>query len=108
MSFAVDGFPNCFSYLGPNSALGTGNLLILIERLADYFTQCVAKMQRDNITAMSVKPESVWRFVEHCDKYFERTVFTLNCRGWYKGGTVDRRVSGLWLGKPVVSFSTIM
>lgn len=98
MSLAVDGFPNYFSYLGPNSALGTGNLLILIEKLADYFTQCVAKMQRDNIKTMSPKPQSVKGFVEHCDKYFERTVFTMNCRSWYKGGTEDGRVSALWPG----------
>jgi cation diffusion facilitator CzcD-associated flavoprotein CzcO len=98
MSFAVDGFPNYFSYLGPNSALGTGNLLILIERLADYFTECVAKIQRENIAAMMVKQESVRRFVEHCDKYFEKTVFTLNCSSWYKGGTADGRVSALWPG----------
>lgn len=98
MSLAVDGFPNYFSYLGPNSALGTGNLLIVIERLADYFTECVMKIQRDNVAAMSPKPENVARFVKHCDKYFERTVFTLNCRSWYKGGEEHGRVSALWPG----------
>jgi hypothetical protein len=41
----------------------------------------------------------VRRFVEHCDKYFERTVFTQNCRSWYKGGTEDGRVSALWPGQ---------
>lgn len=98
LSLATDGFPNYFSYLGPNSGLGTGNLLILIERLADYFTQCVAKIQRENIASMTVKPESVKGFVDHCDMYFERTVFTLNCRSWYKGGTEHGRVSALWPG----------
>ena len=99
ISVATDGFPNYFMYLGPNSGLGTGNLLVLIEKMADYFTECVSKIQRDNIAAMSPKPESVRGFVEHCDQYFERTVFTLNCRSWYKNGTVDGRVSALWPGK---------
>lgn len=44
LSVVTHGFPNYFMYLGPNSAVGTGNLLILIERLADYFTDVVAKM----------------------------------------------------------------
>jgi len=98
LSVATDGFPNYFNYLGPNSGLGTGNLLVLIERLADYFTECTAKIQRDNIATISPKPESVRGFVEHCDKYFERTVFTMNCRSWYKGGTEHGRVSALWPG----------
>lgn len=98
LSLTTDGFPNYFMYLGPNSGLGTGNLLVLIERMADYFTECAAKIQRDNIASMMVRPQSVRGFVEHCDKYFERTVFTLNCRSWYKGGTLDGRVSALWPG----------
>jgi len=42
MSAATDGFPNYFIYLGPNSGLGTENLLVLIEKMADYFTEVVA------------------------------------------------------------------
>lgn len=98
ISVATDGFPNYFMYLGPNSGVGTGNLLVLIEKMADYFTECAAKIQRDHVAAMKVKPESVRDFVQHCDEYFERTVFTMNCRSWYKGGTVDGRVSALWPG----------
>jgi cation diffusion facilitator CzcD-associated flavoprotein CzcO len=99
MSLATDGFPSYFMYLGPNSALGTGNLLLLIERLADYFTDCLAKMQRDNVKSMEVREEPVERFVKHCDEYFQRTVFTMNCNSWYKGGTNNGRVSALWPGK---------
>jgi len=98
ISIGTDGFPNYFGYLGPNSGLGAGNLLVLLEKMADYFTECVGKMQRENIAAMTAKPESVRQFVEHCDKYFERTVFTMDCRSWYKNGTVDGRVSALWPG----------
>lgn len=98
MSVATDGFPNYFMYLGPNSGLGTGNLLVLIEKMTDYFTEVVAKIQRDDLVAINVKRKSVRAFVGHCDKYFERTVFTMNCRSWYKGGTEDGRVSALWPG----------
>lgn len=102
MSLATDGFPSYFMYLGPNSALGTGNLLLLIERLADYFTDCLAKMQRDNVKSMEVREEPVERFVKHCDEYFQRTVFTMNCNSWYKGGTNNGRVSALWPGKKLL------
>ncbi|KAJ5542821.1 hypothetical protein N7535_005245 [Penicillium sp. DV-2018c] len=98
ISIATDGFPNYFISLGPNAGLGDGNLLVLIESALDYFTQCVLKMQRDNIRAMSVKREAVSRFTEYCDQYFARTVFSGKCRSWYKAGTEDGRVTALWPG----------
>lgn len=102
LSLATDEFPNYFISLGPNAALGDGNLLLLIEREIDYFTECVAKMQRDNIRAMSVRREAVERFTKYCDNYFSRTVFTMKCRSWYKGGTEDGRINAIWPGKSLL------
>ena len=99
LSLATDGFPNYFIYLGPASGLGTGNLLVLLEKMAEYFIDCVAKMQRDNIRAMKVKKSAVKRFVAHSDRYFQQTVFSMRCRSWYKGGSEDGRVNALWPGK---------
>ncbi|KAL3473527.1 hypothetical protein BJX99DRAFT_233655 [Aspergillus californicus] len=98
LSLAVDGFPNYFICLGPNAALGEGNLLLLIEKEIDYITICLQKMQRDNIRAMNVRKEAVERFTRHCDQYFSRTVFALKCRSWYKGGSMDGRIVALWPG----------
>lgn len=98
ISLAVDRFPNFFISLGPNAGLGEGNLLLLIEKEIDYFTECVMKIQRDNIKAMSPRTESVTRFTKHCDQYFKRTVFGTKCRSWYKGGTEDGRITALWPG----------
>jgi cation diffusion facilitator CzcD-associated flavoprotein CzcO len=99
LSIATDGFPNYFICLGPNAGLGEGNLLTLIEKEVDYFTECVRKIQRDNIRAMSVRPDAVSRFTQFCDQYFSRTVFSSKCRSWYKGGTEDGRVIALWPGR---------
>ncbi|RAL16150.1 flavin-containing monooxygenase [Aspergillus homomorphus CBS 101889] len=98
LSLAVDGFPNYFVSLGPNAALGEGNLLLLIEKSIDYFTCCLQKMQRDNIRSMCVRKEAVEQFTRHCDQYFSRTVFSSSCRSWYKGGRDNGRVTALWPG----------
>ncbi|EXJ73481.1 uncharacterized protein A1O5_03242 [Cladophialophora psammophila CBS 110553] len=98
LSLATDDFPNYFISLGPNSALGTGNLLLLIEKVIDYIVLCLQKMQRDNIKSMSPRSSAVEGFVQYCDLYFQTTVFSLDCRSWYKGGTSDGRVSALWPG----------
>lgn len=99
LSCTVDNFPNYFICLGPNAALGEGSLLLLVEKEIDYFTMCVAKMQRDNVAAMSPTPAAVRRFAAHCYEYFKRTVFGERCRSWYKGGKEDGRVTALWPGK---------
>jgi cation diffusion facilitator CzcD-associated flavoprotein CzcO len=103
LSITTDDFPNYFISLGPNSALGTGNLLLLIERAIDYMTACLSKMQRDNVRSMAPKADAVKSFVDFCDSYFQTTVFSMNCRSWYKGGTADGRVSALWPGKKNLS-----
>lgn len=101
LSLAVDGFPNYFICLGPNAALGEGNLLLLIENEIDYITRCIEKMQRDNIRTMDVQKKAVTQFRRHCDQYFSRTVFGMECRSWYKGGELNGRVMALWPGKSI-------
>ncbi|CAI7612505.1 unnamed protein product [Penicillium manginii] len=98
IAVATDGFPNYFISLGPNAALGEGNLLLLIEKEVDYFTMCVEKMQRDNIRAMAPRKEAVRQFRRYCDEYFKDTVFGGKCRSWYKGGTEEGRIVALWPG----------
>ncbi|BDD61661.1 hypothetical protein MAP00_006699 [Monascus purpureus] len=107
LSLATDGFPNYFISLGPNAALGEGNLLLLVEKSIDYFTECLKKMQRDNIRSMSPRLEAVQRFTKHCDQYFSRTVFNMKCRSWYKGGSEDGRVTALWPGSSLHSLKAL-
>ena len=98
LGMTVDGFPNHFMSLGPNSGLGTGNLLMILERQSTYFGACLAKMQNQNISAMTPKPTAVQNFTNFCDQYFKGTVFSEDCSSWYKGGKKDGRVSALWPG----------
>ncbi|KAI0671631.1 FAD/NAD-P-binding domain-containing protein [Trametes maxima] len=98
LSVALDGFPNMFMALGPNSALASGTLLPLMESQVGYAVQAVAKLQRDRLKSMEVKPEAVKDFDEYLEAYFPKTVFTEKCRSWYKMGKEEGRVVGLWPG----------
>lgn len=44
---------------GPNSALGSGSLLVLFEREVDYIVSCIGKMLRENYRTMSAKQGAV-------------------------------------------------
>lgn len=67
LSVAVDGFPNMFMSLGPNSILGAGVLLPVLEYAVGYAVQATAKIQRERIKSMEVKASAVRDF----DDYIE-------------------------------------
>ncbi|KAK9349967.1 hypothetical protein V1523DRAFT_421257 [Lipomyces doorenjongii] len=107
LSVATDEFPNMFISLGPNSEQGTGSLSIVIEKIGEYVCAAVEKIQRECIKTMTVKRASVESFVEFCDQYFPKTVFSLPCRSWYKRGTSEGRVSGMWPGSSLHFITTL-
>lgn len=67
LSIAVDGFPNLFMIAGPNSGPAAGSLIPLIEQQVMYAVQATAKLQRDRLKSIEVKPEAVQDF----DQYLE-------------------------------------
>ena len=67
MSVCVDGFPNMFMSLGPNSSIGAGGLLPIIENTVMYAVQATAKIQRERLKSMEVKVAAVQAF----DSYIE-------------------------------------
>ncbi|KAF9566936.1 FAD/NAD(P)-binding domain-containing protein [Agrocybe pediades] len=98
LTVAVDGFPNMFQALGPNSNVGSGNLLLIMERQVDYAVQATLKLQRERLKSMDVKKEAVEDYEKYIDAYFPTTVFGQKCRSWYKGGKTDGRVVALYPG----------
>ncbi|KAI0030965.1 FAD/NAD-binding domain-containing protein [Vararia minispora EC-137] len=96
LSVAVDGFPNLFWALGPNSGLNSGSLLVLMEKQVDYIVAAAAKMQRERIKAIEVKRAAVLAWRAYVASYFPKTVFTDACNSWYR--TADGAIVGLWPG----------
>ena len=109
MSLCVDGFPNLFQSLGPNSATGNGNLILIMEHVALYIGQVVQRMAIGNVRAIEPKKEAVQDFSNFCDAFFKRTVYSAECGSWYKAsppGTSaeDRkkgRITALWPGSSI-------
>ncbi|KAH9888569.1 FAD/NAD-P-binding domain-containing protein [Cubamyces lactineus] len=98
LSVAVDGFPNMFMSLGPNSGVGSGSLLALMEYQVGYAVQATAKLQRERLKSIEVKPEAVRDFDRYLEAYFPKSVYSEKCRSWYKAGKEEGRVVGLWPG----------
>ncbi|KAI8934698.1 hypothetical protein NX059_008387 [Plenodomus lindquistii] len=97
LSHSIPSFPNFFTMLGPNSAIGSGSLTFMIENVGDYIIRCIRKLQKENIASMVAKPARERDFTAYVDAYFQGTVFAEECRSWYKNrGTGE--VVGLWPG----------
>ncbi|KAF9011133.1 hypothetical protein BDQ17DRAFT_1387598 [Cyathus striatus] len=96
LGITVDKFPNWFQSLGPNSGVGAGSLLLLLERQVDFAVAVAQKMQRERLKSIEVKKDAVDDF----DQYLE-TVFGQKCRSWYKVGKEEGRVVALWPGSPL-------
>ncbi|KXN90086.1 Putative sterigmatocystin biosynthesis monooxygenase stcW [Leucoagaricus sp. SymC.cos] len=102
LGLAVEGFPNFFHAFGPNSGVGAGSLLLIIERQIDYIVKAILKMQRERLKSMEVKKEAVNDF----DEYLV-TAFGQKCRSWYKvGKSEDGRIVALWPGSPLHAAKT--
>ncbi|VDC03361.1 unnamed protein product [Peniophora sp. CBMAI 1063] len=97
MTVCVDGFPNLWIAFGPNSALNSGSFTVVIEKQVEYAVAAVAKMQRERLRSVEVKPEAVRDFNEYAQAYFKKTVYVEDCSSWYKGAR-DGTITGLWPG----------
>lgn len=109
LSLCTDEFPNFFQSLGPNSGVGNGNLLIIIEAIALYLGQILQRLAQGNVKTIEPKRKQVVNFTSYCDAFFKRTVFSAECGSWYKSSPPNAtpeerkrgRVTALWPGSSV-------
>ncbi|PNH31320.1 hypothetical protein VD0002_g6237 [Verticillium dahliae] len=98
LAIAVDGFPNFFLIGGPNSGLGSGSLLSVLEGQADYAVKMIRKLQKEDYATCEIRPELVADFSRYIDEYFKQTVYTEDCSSWYRSYDKGDRIVGLWPG----------
>lgn len=72
LALAVDGFPNLFWGLGPNSGLNSGSLLVLMEKQVEYAVAATLKMQRERIASLEVKESAVSAWREYMKGFFPK------------------------------------
>ena len=89
------------AFLGPNSPVGHGSILPILEQSAKYILRMIHKCQTEGIKSVTPKQEAVDDFVEHIDVFMERTAWSSRCRSWFKNGTVDGPVVALHPGSRI-------
>jgi hypothetical protein len=90
------------------AAVGSGSLLVIMEQQCAYLAQVIAKCQRDHYASFAVKESAVVDFLKFTDDYHKRTVYTTNCKSWYKlGQEGDAIIRSIWPGSGLHSFVTL-
>lgn len=93
---AVHGFPNMFLLYGPNTNLGVGSIVAMIEAQAGYIAQAADLVRDAPGAVVEVRAEAQAASDSEVQAAFEGTVWT-QCVSWYrKDGT--GRVVGNWPG----------
>ncbi|KAH6723072.1 hypothetical protein BKA61DRAFT_533841 [Leptodontidium sp. MPI-SDFR-AT-0119] len=108
LSMCIDGFPNYFMMLGPNSAIGTGSQTMILETEGDYIIKCIRKLQKEDYLSITPKLARVRDFQDYVGEYFKHTVYMDQCQSWYRSESRQGvRITGLWPGSTLHALETM-
>jgi cation diffusion facilitator CzcD-associated flavoprotein CzcO len=93
----IAGFPNFFMIVGPNTGLGHGSMIYMIEAQIQYILQGILKMRARGFDTVEVKREAQRSYNDDLQKKLDKTVWSRGgCSSWYK--TKTGKITTLWPG----------
>ncbi len=93
---AVSGFPNLFVVYGPNTNLGAGSIIYMLERQTRYIAKAAALLRQRGPAALEVRVDVQHAFNAMLQQRNKQTVFEAGCHSWYL--TADGRNTNTWVG----------
>jgi cation diffusion facilitator CzcD-associated flavoprotein CzcO len=96
LGLAVSGFPNLFILYGPNTNLGVGSIIYMLESQIQYVLDSVRKLGGTGARYIDVRPEVQREFNAELQKRLEGSVWTAGCTNWYR--TESGKITNNWPG----------
>jgi cation diffusion facilitator CzcD-associated flavoprotein CzcO len=97
LGVSVAGFPNLFLLYGPNTNLGFGSIIVMVEAQMAYVVDALRRLAATGADALDVRPEVQRASGEELQRRLRHSVWT-SCRSWYREGG-DGRVVNNWPGQ---------
>ncbi len=91
----VPGFPNLFVSYGPNTNLGGGSIIYMLEAQARHMRQVVDRMAAGSYEVVDVRPEVEAAFDRDVQRRLEESVWG-SCDSWYRHES--GRITSNWPG----------
>jgi len=80
----VNGFPNMFFLVGPNTGLGHNSIVFMIESQLNYLMECLGHMKARGADVFEVREEVQEAFNERIQRRLQGTVWNSGgCASWY-------------------------
>ena len=92
---AVAGFPNFFMLYGPNTNLGIGTIIFMLERQQRYVVKCVELMRERGLRSLDLQPEAQRAFNRELEERNKQLVYIGGCNSWY---LTNGRNTNNWVG----------
>ena len=83
----VEGFPNFFMLLGPNTGLGHSSMVYMIESQIAYVMDALRAMDARGADTVEVRGDVAREFNEAVDRQMKGTVWSTGCQSWYLDDT---------------------
>lgn len=97
LGLTVAGFPNFFLMYGPNTNVGSGSVVHMLESQIAYIVQAVRALHDPEVLYMDVREGVLSEFDERLQRRLGRTVWNAGgCTSWYLRG--GRRNASNWPG----------
>ncbi|MER7448924.1 NAD(P)/FAD-dependent oxidoreductase [Nocardia beijingensis] len=91
----VPGYPNLFLVYGPNTNLGVGSIVYMIESQARYIRQAVQRIAERPGHVLEVRPDVEAGFDRRLQQRLDRTPWNF-CSSWYRNAA--GRITNNWPG----------
>ena len=96
LGMSVAGFPNFFTLYGPNTNLGSGSIIYMLESQQRYIGKMIEAQRNEGWTWAQVREDAQQKFAEEIRQRSENSTFEANCQSWYK--TADGVNTNNWIG----------
>lgn len=97
----VNGYPNFFVLLGPNTGLGHNSIILMTEAQVRYVLSCLKLLKREKKNVIEVREEAQREFVETIHRRLKGTVWEAGgCKSWYLDARTGENTT-LWPGTVV-------
>ena len=80
---AMPGFPNLFMLVGPNSPVGSQNVMTVVEAQVDHVMEWIRRFRDGQIMRVAPTEEATERFNRDVADALPGTVFLTGCNSWY-------------------------
>jgi hypothetical protein len=80
----INGFPNLFQIVGPNTGLGHSSMVFMIESQIAYILDAIRSMRDQGLAAVEPRPDAQRRWNDDLQRRLRRTVWNNGgCSSWY-------------------------